>query len=226
MTDTYGHNLMRERAVHKIPDRRLLIISVILAVMAIAISLYAHLTPLFPGDLYLILHLQSFGNPALTTVMVWTSYLFTDLPAALIVIITGLIVGWRFGKLEGTLIWIGGFISLFADAFKLVINRPRPSSDQVLIIGVNHGSGFPSGHTFFATLFLGLLAYLLFTHLKPKYLKIISLVILILLMLLVGTSRIYLGAHWPSDVLGAYILGAFFLSILIWGDQRLKRIIP
>jgi undecaprenyl-diphosphatase len=114
---------------------------------------------------------------------------------------------------------MAGVLTLVNEILKLIINRPRPLPEQVLIIGTNDGSGYPSGHTFFATIFLGITAYLLFTHIKNKSLKITSLVLLILLILLVGVSRIYLGAHWPSDVIGAYIISSIFLTLLIWGYQ-------
>lgn len=155
--------------------------------------------------------------------MVWTSFFFTGWSAVLLVIGSGLAAWWRLGFREGFTIGIAGLVSLITDVFKIAVNRPRPSLDQVQIIGINHGNGYPSGHTFFATIILGILAYLLFTHLKNRGTRIVSLVVMIMLMLMVGTSRIYLGAHWPSDVFGGYILGGFFLTILIYGRRRLEQ---
>ncbi len=193
-----------------------IIIAGVLLVLSTVLSLYARWTPLFPGDLRLILLLQSFTNKSLLTFMEWVSLVFGDWHAAFLVIPAGILVWWGLGGLEGILVWGTGLISLINDAFKLAVSRPRPSPEQVQVIGTNHGNGYPSGHTFFAIIFLGFLAYLLFTHLRNYSLRIISLAILILLMLLVGTSRIYLGAHWPSDVLGGYLIGGLFLTILIW----------
>jgi membrane-associated phospholipid phosphatase len=184
--------------------------------MAVVFSLYAHWLPLFPGDLQMALYLQSFSSPLLTSIMSWTSRLFTGWSAALLVVATGLLVGWRIRKAGGLFIWTAGLVSLINGLFKILIDRPRPTSEEVQIIGANQGSSFPSGHTFFATLFLGMLAYLLFTHLKQKYLRILSLVGPFLFILMVGISRIYLGAHWPSDVIGAYVFGSLFLFLLIW----------
>jgi undecaprenyl-diphosphatase len=209
--------------VLKRSERHYLIILGILAISAITVSLLAHWVPLFPHDLQIILFLQSFANPLLTSIMVWTSNLFTSWPAALMVTGIGLLIGWRLGRKEGILIWVAGLISVINQAFKILINRPRPSPEQVQIIGINHGNGYPSGHTFFATIILGIIAYLLFTHLKQKNLRILSLILIILIILLVGTSRIYLGAHWPSDVLGGYIFGGLFLTLLIWSSRWWKK---
>jgi undecaprenyl-diphosphatase len=46
---------------------------------------------------------------------------------------------------------------------------------------------------------------------------------LLVLIILVGASRVYLGAHWPSDVLGGYVVGAVFLGVFIWLDRVLSR---
>ena len=199
-----------------------LIIVVTLAILSLFTSFYARWTPLFPGDLRLILFFQTFTNSTLRSIMEWVSFLFGDWRAALLVVPAGVLVWWKLGKLAGIAVWISGLISILNDLFKFAVDRPRPSLEQVQIIGINHGNGYPSGHTFFATLFLGFLAYLLFTHLQNRVWRIVSLILLISLILLVGSSRIYLGAHWPSDVLGGYLLGGLFLTLLIWSYKSLK----
>lgn len=197
--------------------RHLVVISGILAILSLGLALYAHWAPLFPYDQRLILWLQSLANPPVTWIMVQISWIFGDWHAMLLVIPAAILV-WRFlGRPQGIMILAAGLISLLDAAIKLGINRPRPTPFQVHIIGINHGNGFPSGHTFFATIFLGFLAYLLFTGLKNRHQRILSLIVLIFFALLVGTSRIYLGAHWPSDVLGGFVIGGFFLTLLIMG---------
>lgn len=203
-------------------NRNLLIIIGVLAFFSLSLSLYARWTSFFPGDLYLILLLQSFSNTALTSVMEWVSWIFGGWQAILLVIFAGLLVGWRLGRLEFIIVWGAGLISLLDQAFKFAVSRPRPSPEQVQVIGINYYNGFPSGHAFFAILFLGILAYILITHSRKRSLPILFLIVIILLILLVGTSRIYLGAHWPSDVLGGYIVGGLFLAILIWVYEKWK----
>lgn len=193
----------------------------VLAAFSIGLSLWAHWCPPFLGDRKIMLLLQSLSNPLLTWVMEWTSFIFTKWPATLMVIVAGIIVGWRLGRRAGFMVLVAGILSSIDEAVKLAVGRPRPSPEQVQILGtdllgMNQGNGYPSGHAFFATIFLGFLAYLLFTHIQNRRLRWFSLIILIMLVLLVGASRIYLGAHWPSDVLGGYIIGGFFLSILVW----------
>ncbi len=211
--------------MQKQTQHSLVVIMGIMALCFFTLSIFAKRMPLFPGDLGLTGLLQSLIHPVLTGVMEWTSRLFTSWPAGLIVFFTGLLLFWRLGKLEGVFIWTAGLLSLFDDVVKMVISRPRPSAEQVEVLMPEIGSGFPSGHACFSILFLGFLAFLLFNHIQKAILRILSLTILIILILLVGASRIYLGDHWFSDVLGGYVLGGFFLAVVIWSYGKLNNIL-
>jgi membrane-associated phospholipid phosphatase len=107
---------------------------------------------------------------------------------------------------------------------KLLIQRPRPSGDSVDVFAVLDSYSFPSGHVMFYTILFGFLWYLVYTLLKPSLLRSLLLVLLGGLILGVGASRIYLGQHWASDVLGAYLLGSLILAGIIllyqWGKTR------
>ncbi len=90
--------------------------------------------------------------------------------------------------------------------FKFLVDRPRPGGD--LLAG---GTSFPSGHVVYSVVFFGFLAYLAPRLIKrPRAARTVQ-VILILLFLLSGVSRVYLERHWPSDVLGGLLLGGLLL---------------
>jgi undecaprenyl-diphosphatase len=106
--------------------------------------------------------------------------------------------------------------------FKAVVDRPRPSEPLVQVMAdVSHES-FPSGHVVFFVEFFGFLFFLAFVLLKVGTLRRAALVFLGSLLALVGVSRIYLGAHWPSDVCGAYLAGGLWLMLMIEGYRRVK----
>jgi membrane-associated phospholipid phosphatase len=105
-----------------------------------------------------------------------------------------------------------------------LVKRPRPSTELIqLRIDPQEIEGFPSfpsGHTVHYTVFFGFLAFLAATRLKPPALSWLLLLVLAGLVLLVGPARVYLGAHWVSDVLGGYLLGG---AVLLSGVNLHRR---
>ncbi len=121
------------------------------------------------------------------------------------------------------------FVSLILSSvvglgIKVLIDRPRPSADIVNVITQLKDYSFPSGHVLYFTTFFGFLLFLAFTLLKPSWWRKAIEFVLAVMVSLIGLSRIYVGQHWASDVIAAYLLGSVWLgaSILIyrWGKTR------
>jgi len=96
---------------------------------------------------------------------------------------------------------------------KYAIERSRPPLSLSLISA--SGYSFPSGHAFMAVAFYGLLAYLLSREIKRKRLKYAVILFFALLIGFIGYSRIYLGVHWPTDVLAGLAAGAAWITVFI-----------
>ena len=123
-------------------------------------------------------------------------------------------------------------VALIAALFSLGINvlvkdliqRPRPAAALVHVLATLNDYSFPSGHVMFYTGFYGFIVFLAFTLLKPSLKRTLLLALFGSLVLLIGVSRIYVGEHWASDVLGAYLLGTLMLVAIIqlyrWGKPR------
>ncbi len=117
---------------------------------------------------------------------------------------------------------VGG--TLVGSVTKLVVARPRPDALLVTVIDKLTDTSFPSGHVLFYVSFVGFLWFLSYTLLKPGWRRTLALGSFGAAVALAGLSRVYMGEHWPSDVLGAYLLGSIWLAITIavyrWGKTR------
>jgi undecaprenyl-diphosphatase len=97
-------------------------------------------------------------------------------------------------------------------ALKNLLSSPRPTVDHVAVNEYASGFGFPSGHTMTTVVFAGSLAFILLRGVSCRWQRGLILSAAALLVLAMGFSRIYVGAHWPSDVLGAYLWGTAFTA--------------
>lgn len=106
---------------------------------------------------------------------------------------------------------------------KQIAESPRPTAEYVRITDPSHGFGFPSGHTMSLFILCGVIAYLAATQIGSRPLRYAIQALAVAAALAVGFSRIYSGAHWPSDVLGAYLWGAFYIGVLVVAHRTLAR---
>ncbi len=105
-----------------------------------------------------------------------------------------------------------GIITLLNLLLKNIVSRPRPSDFRII---EESGYSFPSGHSMISMAFYGLLIYLIYKNFKNKYIKWSLIVVLSLLIILIGISRVYLGVHYLSDVLAGFLLAISYLIIYI-----------
>lgn len=121
----------------------------------------------------------------------------------------------------GILIWINLIIStLLNQILKHIVQRPRPIEFRIID---ESGYSFPSGHSMVSTAFYGFLIYLIYKNVKNKYLRNSLMIILSILIILIGTSRIYLGVHYTSDVIAGFLISISYLIIFITTTQTFAK---
>jgi undecaprenyl-diphosphatase len=119
-----------------------------------------------------------------------------------------------------TLVAVGGGL-LISTLLKTGFDRPRP--DLVPHESMVYTASFPSGHSMMAAVTYLTLAAILTRVLSTPLLKAWALLVAAFLTLLVGVSRVYLGVHWPTDVLGGWAAGAAWAALCWLAARQLQR---
>jgi membrane-associated phospholipid phosphatase len=181
---------------------------------------FAHRFGYFPADLNITLWIQQMDFAGLKPLMQFAPY-------ALILAVLVSLKLWLPSR-RRALIFIAlttlaaGIISWL---LKLLVNRPRPDVEPWQIAQVILGSDFPSGHTACVTIICGFLFYLAPRLVKTPAARGLLRALLIALIVFTGLSRIYLGAHWASGVVGGLFLGGLLLypAIVLYNKYDAKR---
>jgi undecaprenyl-diphosphatase len=135
-----------------------------------------------------------------------------------LVAVVGAIALWR-ARYRLTLVtWIAAFVGgvLVNQALKLAVHRDRPMYGTAYLHG--HSYSFPSGHAMGSIIGYAMLVYVLRRHMPVvRRHTTLAVVVAALIVLAIGASRLYLGVHYPSDVIGGYAAGAGWLAICLTG---------
>jgi undecaprenyl-diphosphatase len=169
------------------------------------------------------LWVHGFASPALDTLF----NAFSALGSFGVVALTVIAFGYLFWKKHMHDAWrlliavIGGL--LINQGLKLVFHRPRPDLwDQA---GVQFaGFSFPSGHSTLSLCLFGMFIWLGWEYMRKQGARVAWAVLMVLIIAMVGLSRIYLGAHYLTDVLAGYISGTFWLVALLTGSDIYDRL--
>jgi undecaprenyl-diphosphatase len=214
----------RQRAVRRL-WRAETIYVVALAAFAV-LAIFAHLDPYFRWDLEVSEHFNwiTFTPPGLFPLMrfvsvfgnSWTPYAMTTATAIAFLLFR------RRSEAFGLILSAGGS-GLINSLLKAVVARPRPAPNLVMSFPTTITRSFPSGHVTFYVCYFGFLFFVAYALLRRgSVVRRLVLTLAALPVLLVGFSRVYLGAHWPSDTLGSYLWSGVWLAFALWMYRRWK----
>ena len=162
------------------------------------------------------------ATPFLTGTMIFFTYLGSVWGIISLFALASAAMIYRGHKRAMIILWItmAGQVVL-GITLKNSFHRPRPAAFFDFPIPSSYS--FPSGHAFASLCFFGILAWLIGTRTKSRSWKIFAWVVAIFLILTIGVSRIYLGVHYPSDVVAGYAAGLIWLITVIFGDWWWRR---
>jgi membrane-associated phospholipid phosphatase len=206
-------------------DWRLETLIALLLACTVALSIAAHLFAVFPFDLKVAHEIHEGKNPQFVTGMQWVSALGYPVAVVVLIGIGALICALRRLWIEAVFVVATASSLLLTAVLKLLVGRPRPPPYALnpadIFLAVEQYS-FPSGHVLFFVVFFGFVGYLAVLYLTG-WIRWAVMVSSATLIVLIAPSRIYLGAHWASDVIGSYVIGTLWLIILIMGYQLAVR---
>lgn len=190
------------------------------------LAFFVHFHPIDGIDVFITREFQE--NKAVWLVDTMTAVSFLGYQPILftgLIVVTAIILWLVRLRLEAIITLALSLASALLNlVIKILVARPRPSAKLVDVFRHAAGQSFPSGHVMSYVAYFGLLFSLGIILLKrDRWWHFIVLIIPALFVVLVGPSRIYLGAHWASDVLGAYLFGSFLLGITLWIYLVLKK---
>jgi undecaprenyl-diphosphatase len=171
--------------------------------------------------------LHAYASPELTRFMIAVSRFGGPswlVPVGIALALAFLLHGWRRGALLIVITLSGA--GLLNSMLKQTFARARPES--FFDYPLPASQSFPSGHAIFAASVFGGLAVLLSDRMSNKALQVLVWIAALAFILLVGVSRVYLGVHYPSDVLAGYAVAVFWVAGVALGDRlavhRIRRL--
>lgn len=205
--------------------RFLFVASLVLLAIVAVMAFFTFQLALLPFDLATTLTLQDIENTLFHRAMQIVS-----LPGfypwhLMIIAVVSLLIAWLLGWRDAIyLVAITAFQGVINFALRIVVGRPRPSPPLVEVFARIGSNSFPSGHAMLYTVFFGFLFFLAWTRLPRSFWRALILVVTGGLVLLVGPARLYLGAHWLSDMVAGYLIGFVILAFAI--ELYLKYLAP
>ncbi len=188
----------------------------------ILLSLWAKITPYSDLDQIVTEHIQQINVRSFDLFMRFLTFL--GYPLQVEVSYTVSIIFLLIIKKYKEAFFVGFTVgaTILATIIKHYVGRARPAINLVHVTTMLKDKSFPSGHTTFFVAFYGFLIFLTFVLLKPSWIRNLLIIVMSIFILFIGVSRIYLGNHWLSDVVGGYILGGLWLALTIHLYRRQK----
>jgi membrane-associated phospholipid phosphatase len=205
---------LKERA--KIMNKRLVVFYTLVVVGIIGLTIYVQYFPTSNFDLHTTQEIQEHRAWDPTSLMKLISVFGNAVGASLSVIAASLLFFFTRRRREAYFTLSVIVPDLFNMLVKLLIHRPRPTPEDAKIFLTFTQTGFPSGHVVHYVVFFGfLLTVMIVDKSIPSLWRILVGILSAFLILTVSISRIYLGAHWATDVIGGYLFGVVYLGIIL-----------
>ena len=176
---------------------------------------FAAVTNHFPGDLTVARHIQDLDDVGFGPLASFVNAAGDTLWGALITLAFAAAFLLRRRLPESALVILTFIPRGLRQLLAMIVARPRPSADLLQIRDHASGYSFPSGHATGVMVLYGALFVLAGVLLPQRVPRLLFRVLCVFMIVATGTARVYVGVHWPSDVLGGFLFGLITLAPLL-----------
>jgi undecaprenyl-diphosphatase len=177
----------------------------------VVLAVFARFYDYFPSDFYIAHHIQRIDVPAFGGYVNFVNFIGNDVFYIVLTLVLAGAIALLRAHLEAVLVFLTIGPRVLNSAAKEAVTRPRPSSDLLHVSQHDNGYSFPSGHTVGTAALFGVLFFVIPAVVPFRPLRWLLQLGCLLLIVSAGPARVYVGVHWPSDVLGSYLLALMFL---------------
>lgn len=190
----------------------------------VLISAFAAANDTFPNDVWLARRIQDIDSGAFDRILDWVEDM-VDYPLIVLVCaaVAALLVLARDSAGAIIIALAIPARAVTTAALKELIERPRPSAELLEFDSQPSTFSFPSGHAGAAFALYGLIIYFAALHIRDLRVRLPVQAVCVAIIVLAGCERVYVGHHWPSDVLGGYYVAALILGLFIGVHQLVLR---
>jgi undecaprenyl-diphosphatase len=206
-----------------------LLAGLLLLFAALALALAAAGEGTLPGDIAIARAVQQPISAELDAIAKAASLIGADFPAMVVLAVIGVALLTLLGRRDLALfLGVAAALRAIGPGLKVLIASPRPSVEAVVIVAKADGLGFPSGHAMGAALFYGAIAIIAPQVVANRLVARGVEVAAFAMMILIALSRVRLGVHWPSDVVGGLLFGLAAICLmqaiwLAWRQAQIRR---
>lgn len=197
------------------------LISFVSLLCFITIALLVSKHTIINFDRIIIDYVQGLESPWLTNIMKAFTFIGGTIPVAVISLLAIIILFKVFKHPSELVLFITVILgaNVLFSVLKQLFHRERPDLHRLTEAG---NYSFPSGHATMALALYGVLTFLLWRHTSTLFGRTVLIIFSIFMIGLIGISRIYLGVHYPSDIIAGYFIGTFWLTLAIGSYQKYK----
>ncbi|MSQ22175.1 MAG: phosphatase PAP2 family protein [Dehalococcoidia bacterium] len=200
----------------RLTSRAVIAVTGLLLAVGLVLSVAAALGARLPGDLPVARGVQSLATLWLDTVMKAVTLLGKSYVAGASILAAAVAFALARRWAEVATFLGTAVMEVAVQVLKTLIDRPRPPDELLRVMESGTSGSFPSGHAYHAVVFGGLLLALAVPGICRRWLRRALAALVLLLAIAISVSRVYLGAHWPSDVMGSVALGIPSVALLVY----------